>query len=123
MDPNKVKFVGTGVWDDKIFFDEPSLQGAIFSGIDEVNRLTFLNDYEKIYQEKPIRTATLPYDLLGIVSYIINQKMTIAQAYDLLDNSQIKFDGIDGKFSFVENVIFRELDILKIEKGSAIKLN
>ena len=49
--------------------------------------------------------------------------MTIAQAYDLLDNSQIKFDGIDGKFSFVENVIFRELDILKIEKGSAIKLN
>ena len=123
VDPNKVKFVGTGVWDDKIFFDEPSLQGAIFSGIDEVNRLTFLNDYEKIYQEKPIRTATLPYDLLGIVSYIINQKMTIAQAYDLLDNSQIKFDGIDGKFSFVENVIFRELDILKIAKGSTIKLN
>ncbi len=123
VDPNKVKFVGTGVWDDKIFFDEPSLQGAIFSGIDEVNRLTFLNDYEKIYQEKPIRTATLPYDLLGIVSYIINQKMTIAQAYDLLDNSQIKFDGIDGKFSFVENVIFRELDILKIAKGRAIKLN
>jgi len=123
VDPNKVKFVGTGVWDDKIFFDEPSLQGAIFSGIDEVNRLTFLNDYEKIYQEKPIRTATLPYDLLGIVSYIINQKMTIAQAYDLLDNNQIKFDGIDGKFSFVENVIFRELDILKIAKGSAIKLN
>ena len=123
VDPNKVKFVGTGVWDDKIFFDEPSLQGAIFSGIDEVNRLTFLNDYEKIYQEKPIRTATLPYDLLGIVSYIINQKMTIAQTYDLLDNSQIKFDGIDGKFSFVENVIFRELDILKIAKGSAIKLN
>ena len=40
-----------------------------------------------------------------------------------LDNSQIKFDGIDGKFSFVENVIFRELDILKIAKGSAIKLN
>ena len=60
VDPNKVKFVGTGVWDDKIFFDEPSLQGAIFSGIDEVNRLTFLNDYEKIYQERPIRTATLP---------------------------------------------------------------
>ena len=49
--------------------------------------------------------------------------MTIAQAYDLLDNSHIKFDGIDGKFSFVENVIFRELDILKIAKGSAIKLN
>ena len=123
VDPNKVKFVGTGVWDDKVFFDDPSLQGAIFPGIEESNRLTFLNDYEKIYQEKPIRTATIPYDLLGIVSYIINQEMTIGKAYDFLDNSQIKFDGIDGKFSFIENVIFRELDILKISKGRALKLN
>jgi len=123
VDPNKVKFVGTGVWDDKVFFDDPSLQGAIFPGIEESNRLTFLNDYEKIYQEKPIRTATIPYDLLGIVSYIINQEMTIKKAYDFLDNSQIKFDGIDGKFSFIENVIFRELDILKISKGRALKLN
>ena len=96
---------------------------AIFPGIEESNRLTFLNDYEKIYQEKPIRTATIPYDLLGIVSYIINQEMTIKKAYDFLDNSQIKFDGIDGKFSFIENVIFRELDILKISKGRALKLN
>jgi len=123
VDPKNVKFAGTGVWDDKIFFDEPSLQGAIFSGIDEAKRLNFLNDYEKIYQEKPIRTATLPYDLLGIVSYIINQEMTIEKAYNLLDNSQIKFDGIDGKFSFVKNVIFRELDILKIDNGRASKLN
>ena len=123
VDPNKVKFVGTGVWDDKNFFNEPSLQGAIFSGIDEVKRLTFLNDYEKIYEEKPMRTATLPYDLMGIVSYIINKEMTIKKAYNLLNDGQIKFDGIDGKFSFVENVIYRELDILKIAKGSALKLN
>jgi len=123
VDPNKVKFVGMGVWDDKIFFDDPSLQDAIFPGIEESNRLTFLNDYEKIYQEKPIRTATMPYDLLSIVSYIVNQEMTIRQAYDFLGNSKIKFDGMDGKFSFVENVIFRELDILKIAKGSALKLN
>ena len=107
----------------KIFFNDPSLQGAIFPGIEEINRLNFLNDYKKIYQEKPIRTATIPYDLLGIVSYMINQEMTIGKAYDLLDNSQIKFDGIDGKFSFIENVIFRELDILKIAKGNAFKLN
>jgi len=123
VDPNKVKFVGTGVWDDKIFFDDPSLQGAIFPGIEETNRLNFLNDYKKIYQEKPIRTATIPYDILGIVSYIINQEMTIGKAYDFLDNNQIKFDGIDGKFSFIENIIFRELDILKIAKGRALKLN
>ena len=123
VDPNKVQFVGTGVWDDKLFFDEPSLQGAIFSGIDEEQRLFFFKDFEKIYQEKPIRIATISYDLLGILNYIINEEMTIKQTYDLLNNSQIKFDGIDGKFFFDNNIIFRELDILKILDGNAYSLN
>ena len=123
VDPNVVQFVGTGVWDDKIFFKEPSLQGAIFSGIEESMRLDFFNEYEDIYKEKPIRTATIPYDLLGIISYIVNQKMTLGEVYALMDNNDIKFDGIDGKFSFINNIIFRELDILKISKGSALKLN
>ena len=36
---------------------------------------------------------------------------------------KIKFDGIDGRFSFLNNVIERELDILQIRDGSASKLN
>ena len=95
----------------------------MFSGIEESMRLDFFNDYEDIYNEKPIRTATIPYDLLGIISYIINQKMTLGEVYTLLNNNDIKFDGIDGKFSFINNIIFRELDILKISKGSALRLN
>ena len=123
VDPNKVQFVGTGVWDDKIFFHEPSLQGAIFSGIEESKRKDFFYDYEYIYQERPIRTATIPYDIMGIISYITDQKMTLQDAFQLLDNGNITFDGIDGKFYFIKNSIFRELDILKIEKGEAKKLN
>ena len=45
VDPNKVQFVGTGVWDESIFFNEPSLQGAIFSGIEESERVDFFDDY------------------------------------------------------------------------------
>ena len=122
VDPNKVQFVGTGVWDDKVFFDEPSLQGAIFSGIEEIKRKDFFYDYEYIYKERPIRTATIPYDLMGIISYIVDQKMTLKSAFKFLDSGNIKFDGIDGKFFFVKNSIFRELDILKIEDGEAKKL-
>lgn len=122
VDPGSVQFVGTGVWDDRVFFDEPSLQGAIFSGIEESVRYDFFNDYEKIYQEKPIRTATIPYDLLGIISYIIESNMTLENTYNLLNDHQVKFDGIDGKFSFIDNIIFRELNILKIKKGRALKL-
>ena len=123
VDPNKVKFVGTGVWDNKIFFDEPSLQGAIFSGIEEEKRKSFFNEYFAVHKEKPIRTATIPHDLVAILSYIINENMSLQDAYELLDNNKIKFDGIDGKFYFIDNIIFRELGILEIKNGEAIKLN
>ena len=123
VDPVKVQFVGTGVWDDKLFFDEPSLQGAIFSGIEEGKREQFIEDYMDVYQTIPMRTATIPFDLMGIISYIIDNKLSVEGAYSLLNDRRIKFDGVDGKFFFKNNSIFRELDILQIYDGSAKKLN
>jgi len=123
VDPNLIQFVGTGVWDDKFFFDEPSLQGAIFPGIEEKERKIFFKDYELAYNKKPIRTATIPYDLLGVINHMINKEMTLKEAYNLLDSEDVKFNGIDGKFYFIDNVVFRELQILKIKKGEAKKLN
>jgi hypothetical protein len=123
VDPSKVQFVGTGVWDDALFFDEPSLQGAIFSGIEKNKREQFINDYFNVYRASPMRTATIPFDLMGIISYIIDNNLSVEEAYGLLNNSSIKFDGIDGKFFFKDNSIFRELDILQIYEGSAKKLN
>ena len=74
VDPNKVQFVGTGVWDDRIFFNEPSLQNAIFSGIEFKKRRKFFEDYLYIYNEKPLRISTIPYDLVGILSYLLIEK-------------------------------------------------
>ena len=39
--------------------------------------------------------------------------MKVYEAYNLLDSGDIKFDGLDGRFYFLNNIIFRELDILK----------
>ena len=123
IDPNLVQFVGTGVWDDNVFFDEPALQGAIFPGIEEKSRADFFNDYFYIYKQKPIRTATIPYDLVGLISYVVNRNMDLTEAKDFLSNEKFVFEGIDGKFYFSNNVISRKLDILKISSGAAIKLN
>ena len=42
VDPNKVQFVGTGVWDDKIFFHEPSLhREQFFQGLRKVRKKRF----------------------------------------------------------------------------------
>ncbi len=123
IDPQKVQFVGTGVWDDKAFFTEPTLQGAIFSGIEETNRDEFVLDYTQIYNERPLRTATIPYDLVGVLSYLVNENFNIQETSNFLNNGKIKFDGIDGKFFFLNNVVSRELNILEIQNGNVKKLN
>ena len=49
--------------------------------------------------------------------------MSLLETHSFLDDGEIKFDGIDGKFYFVNHIIFRELDILEINSGNVKKLN
>ncbi len=122
VDPNKIQFVGTGVWDDEVFFFEPSLQGAIFPGVEKDNRANFINEYLKFYKEYPIRTVTIIYDIVGLLNYIVENKLTILSTINLLNNT-ITFNGIDGSFSFKDNIIKRELEILEISNGKAKLIN
>ena len=41
----------------------------------------------------------------------------------LLNNPKKKFDGIDGNFYFKNNMIERDLDILRINKGNSFVIN
>ena len=74
IDPNIVQFMGTGVIDDKTFFYEPSLQGAIFPGIPETRRINIINNYMEIYDDEFLRISTLPYDLMGLINFIYTKE-------------------------------------------------
>jgi hypothetical protein len=119
IDPQKIQFVGTGVWDDEAFFNEPSLQGSIFPGVPQSERKQYFSDYYLKYREQPTRTITIPYDLIGILEYIINNKLNLKETHQLLNDKTISFDGIDGKFFFKKNIISRKLNVLKISNGKA----
>ena len=123
IDPKNIQFVGTGLWDDKAFFDEPSLQGAIFPGILKNNRNFFLEDYIKHYKNEPIRTSTIMYDLVGLINYIVENNLSVGSTMNLLNDKSSIFRGIDGQFYFENNLIVRDLNILKIKKGDAILAN
>ena len=120
IDPNNIQFVGTGVWDDDAFFDEPSLQRAIFPGVSKEKRRIFINEYISAYYSEPIRTSTIMYDLVGLLSYFIENKLDLESIFTLLNNQQLSFQGIDGKFSFENNLIKRDLNILQIKDGKAL---
>ncbi len=117
IDPNIVRFVGTGAWDDEVFYDEPSLNGSIYPGIEFKKRQKLIDNYYQLYEEKLLRTSTLPYDIVGLLAYAINNNFTISSLYKMLEKSNLKFSGVDGNFYFLNNKIERELQILQINDG------
>jgi branched-chain amino acid transport system substrate-binding protein len=119
IDPNVVRFVGTGVWDDEVFYDEPSLNGSIYPGIEYKKRQKLNDDYYNLYEERLLRTSTLPYDLVGLLDYLINNNYTTSALYKTLQNSNLRFVGIDGNFYFSDNRIERDLQVLQIKDGQA----
>ncbi len=123
IDPNIVQFMGTGVIDDKTFFFEPSLQGTIFPGVPEIRRIDLINNYTEIYDEEFLRISTLPYDLIGLINFIYSKEYKFGNLIELLNNPNKKFDGIDGNFYFKDNIIERDLNILKINNGNSFVIN
>ena len=119
IDPNVVRFVGTGAWDDKVFYDEPSLSGSIYPGIEYDKRQQLNDDYQELYKEGLLRISTLPFDIVGLIDYLINNNYTISTFYEMFLKSNVKFAGIDGNFYFFENKIERDLQILQIDSGLA----
>ena len=123
IDPNIVQFMGTGVIDDKTFFFEPSLQGAIFPGVSEKSRINIINNYIEIYGDEFLRISTLPYDLIGLINFIYSKDYKLGDLVKLLNNPNQKFKGVDGNFYFKNNMIERDLNILKINNGNAFVIN
>ena len=123
IDPNIVQFMGTGVIDDKTFFYEPSLQGAIFPGIPESRRINIINEYIEIYDDDFLRISTLPYDLIGLINFIYSKDYKFDDVLKLLNNPNKKFNGVDGNFYFKNNMIERDLNILKIDNGNSVVIN
>ncbi len=123
IDPNIVQFMGTGVIDDKTFFFEPSLQGAIYPGIPESRRINIINNYIEIYDDEFLRISTLPYDLIGLINFIYSKEYKLAEVVRLLNNPNKKFNGVDGNFYFKNNMIERDLNILRINNGNSFVIN
>ena len=122
IDPNHVQFIGTGLWDEKSFFDEPSLQGAVFPGIDELKRKEFINKYTKLYLVPPPRISTIMYDLTSLIALLLEKYDTVDEIKNFL-NGGIIFNGLDGHFSISNNIVERDLKILRILNGKAVPIN
>ena len=76
-----------------------------------------------IYDDEFLRISTLPYDLIGLINFIFTKEYKLGDVIKLFNNPNKKFDGIDGNFYFKDNMIERDLNILKISSGNSFVIN
>ena len=136
IDPNRVKLLGTGLWNDDGLLGEPPLQGAWFAAPDPTSPKAFLARYEKTYSNRPPRLATLAYDAMSLVARLAREPI-IDKIPDGGDPGQLNtlsasdsrfslarfmtnegFVGVDGLFRFLaDGTVERSLAVLEVHRS------
>ena len=108
LDPRKVKYLGTGLWDVPNIWRESALIGAWYAAPAPEARADFERRYNESYQRRPLRLATLAYDAVALSA-------ALAKAGDFSSPALTNpngFTGVDGLFRFLPNG--------QIERGLAV---
>ena len=125
LDPNTVKRLGTGLWDDSGLATEPALKDAWFAASEPGLRADFEQRYRGLYGIRPQRLATLAYDATALTaviaksSYYSRGAVRFERADFMNPNG---FAGIDGIFRFrPDGLVERGLAVLQY-KDSRIEV-
>lgn len=119
VDLKRLRLAGTGLWDDPRLISDPLMEGAQFSGPDASGWRAFSDRYRARYGSDPVRTATLTYDAVSLVTALARaggpQGVTIAAIAN-----PSGFAGVDGTFRFRSNgTVERGLAIMEVKGGKA----
>jgi ABC-type branched-subunit amino acid transport system substrate-binding protein len=99
VDPDKIRFLGTGRWDDKSLRREISLRGGWYAAPDPAAFERFADKYKAAHGEDPPRIATLAYDAVGLAANLAKRQDGIDYSSTSLTDPS-GFAGIDGIFRF-----------------------
>lgn len=114
MPPEKIKRLGTGLWDNPVILSQSGVQGGWFAAPSPAARQNFERQYQATYGQKPLRLTTLAYDAMALASVLSSRNYS----YDAFTNPN-GFDGVDGVFRFgKDGIIQRNLAVLEINNGS-----
>lgn len=119
IDTEKVKLIGTGLWDYPNIGKEAPLVGGWFPGADPKGWQSFTQRYVKTYEETPPRLASLAYDAVSLAVSLSNNPRGQRYTPDQLTRSS-GFAGVDGLFRLHgDGASQRGLAVLKVQKFGA----
>ena len=120
IDQSKVKFLGTGLWDDAVLTRDPALFGGWFAAPDPRMRADFEKRFQKNYDEQPMRLSSLAYDATALAAVLARYRhggSGSPYTRNALAN-QRGFSGVDGIFRFrSDGLSERGLAVLEIRSG------
>ncbi len=115
----KVKYLGSGQWDDPRILQESNLSGAWFPAPDKTGFASFAQRYQAAFGSPPLRPASLAYDATSLAAGLAGRFGKTAYSEKILTNPS-GFIGIDGAFRLLPNGLNeRGLAIYEIQGGAA----
>lgn len=123
MNPQRVKPVGTGVWNDPRVFGVASLQGGWFAAPDQNGFNAFAGRYRAKFGSDPARLATLSYDAVSLAAALVRTQGSQRFSEEVL-TSRSGFNGADGVFRFKpDGTNDRALAVLEVRNGGAAPIS
>lgn len=114
--PDKAKRIGTGLWEDDRLAAQISLNGAIFAAPSPRMHSEFERRYQNLYNEKPVRLASLAYDATALTAVLAKSGSTSFDRAAIMNRNG--FIGTDGVFRFKSNgLVDRGLSVLEYRRG------
>ena len=116
INQQKVKLLGTGIWDVPDLGSEPSLIGGWYAAPQPDARAGFQDRFRQAYGHAPQRLATLAYDAVGVAA-VLDRTPGADFSVTAISNAN-GYAGADGIFRFrPDGTAERGLAVLQVEHG------
>lgn len=123
IDPNQVRMLGTGQWDEPGIGAEPALVGGWYAAPSPAGRTGFEQEYASLYGVPPPRLATIAYDAAALAAVMAQSAGENKYSAAVLTNPN-GYAGRDGIFRFLlDGTAQRGLAILQVRQRDAVVIN
>lgn len=99
----KVKYLGSGLWEDDKLQDIPELNGSWFASSPRSDRIAFEKRFEENFNYKPSRLSSLAYDGIALVASLAQNGLDRTTFDKNSITNPAGFKGVTGIFRFNKN--------------------
>jgi len=115
IEPDKVHFLGTGLWDEPGMGTEPALVGGWYAAPAPGARADFEKRFNDVYHRAPPRLATLAYDATALAAVLAHSGAGDFSVAAITNPSG--FAGVDGIFRLLpDGLVQRGLAVIEVRK-------